>query len=97
MCLILQVTLNTEDFRNNGMKLQQYISLRKLLQPIAELPHLLIVTLITLILRTTHTVNFKKLSCYYEPPLQIYLLSFLSDHRGILEVIPDINYPTLGT
>lgn len=69
--------MNTRGFRNNAMKLEQYISLKKLLQPIEELSHLLIVTLTTLILRTTHTVNFKKLSCYYESPLQRYLLSFL--------------------
>lgn len=77
MHLVFQVTLNTGDFRNNAMKLEQYISLQKLLQPIEELSHLLIVTLVTLILRTTHTVTLKKLSCYYEPPLQEHLPSFL--------------------
>lgn len=34
MCLIFQVTLYTGDFRNNALELEQYISLRKLLQPI---------------------------------------------------------------
>lgn len=77
MHLVFQVTLNTGDFRNNAMKLEQYISLQKLLQPIEELSHLLIVTLVTLIVRTTHTVTFKKLSCCYEPPLQEHLPSFL--------------------
>lgn len=66
--------MNTGDFRNNAMKLKQYISLKKLLQPIEELSHLLIITPITLILRTTHNVNFKKLSYYYELPLQRHLL-----------------------
>lgn len=69
--------MNTGDFRNNAMKLEQYISLKKLLQPIKELSHLLIVTPITFLLRTTHTDNFKKQSYYYESPLQRHLLSFL--------------------
>lgn len=77
MCLVFQVTLNTGYFRNNAIKFEQYISLKKLLQPTEELPYLLTVTLITLILRITHTVNFNKLSCYYDPPLQRHLLSFL--------------------
>lgn len=42
---VFQVKLNTGDFRNNAIKLQQYTSLKKLPQAIEEVSYLLIVTL----------------------------------------------------